>query len=88
MSPNERDVNKLVCLGKADSVQKLTLKSGADPDGRFKGVPHIIAAARAGVCVCVCVSISYTKYFVLALYQVVYSSIINPAESALTKKLA
>lgn len=50
MSNTERDVNKLVCLGKADSVQKLIMKSGADPDGRFKGVPHIIAAARAGVC--------------------------------------
>lgn len=40
-------VSKLVCMGKVTSVQKL-MKSGADPDGRFKGVPHIIAAARAG----------------------------------------
>lgn len=41
-------VNKLVCLGQAASVQKL-LKDGADPDGRVKGVPHLVAAARAGV---------------------------------------
>lgn len=41
-------VNKLVCLGQAASVQKL-LNAGADPDGRVKGVPHIVAAARTGV---------------------------------------
>lgn len=40
-------VNKLICLGQPASVQKL-LAAGADPDGRVKGVPHIVAAARAG----------------------------------------
>eukprot|EP00752_Nemacystus_decipiens_P006056 g5465.t1 len=40
-------VNKLICLGQPASVQKL-LNAGADPDGRVKGVPHLVAAARAG----------------------------------------
>lgn len=39
--------NKLVCLGQPAGVQKL-LNAGADPDGRVKGMPHIMAAARQG----------------------------------------
>lgn len=71
MSPNERDVNKLVCLGKADSVQKLIVKSGADPDGRFKGVPHIIAAARAGVCGGFCCLVHRANWY-QSIQQVVF----------------